>query len=225
MPGVHCRLESISQEGTWLQSDTFVVAGVEVHREAGQSVGNTMQGWRNLRDSEPGLFEGVRVWQSPTAFADSIIYAWQQADEASRFGNIIRVVDSLRTHWTEQAAERNFLCQAVQACVPPGCTPLCQVTDTGLAQPAKAAASEEHDRQRRMLRLKAREEGAKPSYKVGPREILQTVQAMHKKMCAMNASRQTVLAEARACGWLRWRPDTGRDLATSRRPALGSEVP
>ena len=209
LPGVHARLDNISHDGTWIVEERFVVGEKLVVREAGSSAGNVMQAWRRLREEEPGLFKGLRVWQSPTAFADSVIFGWQQAEEAQRFECVLRLVDSLGTHWTDRAQEQNYLQQQMQACVPAGCTPLVQPTDTGFAQPAKAAGREEHERLRSLLRQKARQEGTGVRYKVGCREILQTVQAMHLRMCELNQSRQTVLAEARACGWLHWRPQVG----------------
>jgi len=215
VPGVHCRLENISQSGHWIQSETFEVAGVLHSHEAGQSVGNTMQAWRRLRESEPSLFDGLRVWQSPTAFVDSVIYSWQQQEESARFENLLRQVDSLRTHWTDQAQERNFLSQTVQHSIPPGCTPLCQVTDTGFAMPGKAACREMHEQQRHLLRLKARQEKAKPVFKVGAREICQAAQAMHQRFVSLNTSSKTVLAEARAAGWLHFRPDGTGSLQLS----------
>jgi hypothetical protein len=115
-----------------------------------------MQSWRNVRQEMPGLLAGLRVWQSPTAFVDGVVWAWQQEEESSRFESLVRVVDSLGTCWTPDSQERNFLCQTLQSAVPPGCTALVQVTDTGMAMPAKAAARLEHEKQRRLLNLKAR---------------------------------------------------------------------
>ena len=212
-PGAHARLENISDSqhpmgaGKWIETETFQVGEKTVTHKAGESAGNTMAGWRKLREARPDLFNGIRVWQSPTAFVDSVIWAWQQKEESARFPNLIRLVDSLRTHWTAEAEERNYLSGTLQASVPAGCTPLGQVTDTGFAQPAKAAAREFHDDLRSVLQLKARSEGAKTVYKVGPRELLQTAEVMHRRFVSLNESQQTVLAEARACGWLHFRPD------------------
>ncbi len=208
MAGVHCRLENISETGEWLQTESFKVGDAEYTRKKGEKVGNIMQSWRKARTNEPELFANIRVWQSPTAFVDGVIWAWQQQEESSRFESLVRIVDSLATCWSPDSTERNFLCQTVQASVPPGCTPLMQVTDTGFAMPAKAAAREEHERQRRLLHLKAREERTAPVYKVGAREILQTAQAMHDRMGELNTTRQAVIAESRAAGWLHWRPDS-----------------
>ena len=81
VPGVHARLENISQAGTWILTEVFELAGVEHRHEAGQPVGNIMQSWRKQRQEQPELFRGLLVWQSPTAFVDSVIWAWQQKEE------------------------------------------------------------------------------------------------------------------------------------------------
>ena len=129
----------------------------------------------------------------------------------------------MKTHWTPAAQERNFLLQTVQTSIPPGCTPLVQPTDTGFAQPAKAAAKDVHEQQRSLLRQKARVEKTPPSFKIGPREMLQVVRAMTQRMHELNRERQTVLAEARAGGWLHWRPNskTGRALDSTLAVQLG----
>ena len=209
-PGVHARLENISAAGTWLTDESFSYNGRLTVRRKGEPVGAIMKGWRQLRAEQPELFRGILLWQSPTAFADSVIWSWQLAEEASRFRVSLRLVDALRTHWTDQALEQMWLTQSCQACIPPGCTPLCQVTDTGMAQPAKAAAKNEHDRLRSLMRQKARMTDRGSSYTVGFRECLLTVQKMHSCMEDLNRKSQTVLAEARAGGWLRYRPMGGQ---------------
>jgi len=207
-------LENISDSrhpggaGKWIETETFQLGDKTVTHQAGDPVGNTMAGWRSLREASPELFQNLRVWQSPTAFVDTVIWSWQQKEEAAGFPNLIRLVDSLRTHWTAEAAERNFLSGTMQSSVPAGCTPLGQVTDTGFAQPGKAAARDFHDELRSLLQLKARSEGAKVVYKVSCREILQTAGVMHQRFVSLNESQNTVLAEARACGWMHFRPDT-----------------
>ena len=167
--GTHARLEWISEEGSWLQDHSFVYGGKEVERKAGEKVGAIMSSWRECRRAHPDLFRDrkVKVWQSPTAYVDSVVYSWMQQEEAARFEPLIRVVDSLSTHWCADALERNWLSQALQASVPAGCTPLVQLTDTAFAGPAKAAARQEHERQKSLFMLKADEERAKPSFKCG----------------------------------------------------------
>ena len=98
MYGVHARLENISAEGTWIQSESFVNADTVCEHEAGKSVGRVMSGWRKLRAAQPALFAaGIRVWQSPTAFVDAVIYKWQQDLEASSNSCQIRIVDAFKS--------------------------------------------------------------------------------------------------------------------------------
>ena len=208
--GVHCRLELISEEGTWTESHSFSWAGTKVERVKGQKVGNTMQSWRKLRKDHPDMLSRIKIWQSPTSYVDSIIFSWQQDEETSRMEPLVRLVDSLATHWSEQALERNWLTQAVQASIPAGLTPVCQPTDTAFAQPAKAAARRCHERQKRLFLLKASSEGVNPSFKYGCREIVEVINTMHDKMVELNEQRNTVLSEARACGWLHFRPVAGQ---------------
>ncbi len=207
VPGAYARLENISEEGTWLQDEKFQAGDKYYERKKGEKVGSRMQAWRKCRTESPELFQNIRVWQTPTAFQDGVAWAWQQEEESARFDCQVRIVDALATCWSPGSQERNFLSQCIQASVAPGCTPLCQVTDTGFAMPAKAAGREEHERQRRALHLKARMEKTAPIFKVGPRELLQTAQVMHVRMVQLNQSNKTVLAESRACGWFHWRPD------------------
>ena len=116
LAGSHCRLEWISEEGKWVKSHSFEYRGQLVERVEGEGVGNTMQSWRALRAKEPHLFRDKRVlvWQSPTAYVDSVIWAWQQDEETARFEPAVRMVDALATHWSEQSQHRNWLQQVVQ---------------------------------------------------------------------------------------------------------------
>jgi hypothetical protein len=86
-----------------------------------------------------------------------------------------------------------------------------------MAQPAKSAAKAEHARQKRLFLLKAGQEKVRPSFKYGAREMFQVAIVMHKKMEALATERNTVLSEARACGWLHWRPGpSGLQLASEQ---------
>jgi hypothetical protein len=207
VPGQYCRLELIDSDGKWLKTWQYTVDGQTVKHEQGESVGNLMSGWREARKKHPGLFtHEVIIWQSPTATVDSIVWSWQQMEEAGRFSCLVRLVDSLRTCWTEQSDKVNFACQTMQGCVPASCTPLVQVTDTGFAMPMKAAASVHLEKLQSRLSLKARLEKAPAQLKVGPAELLETALVMHRRAVELNEQHRTVLAEARACGWLHWRP-------------------
>ena len=131
-------------------------------RQAGKSAGNNMREWRKLRDKSPGLFTGLAVWAQPAAFADSVIHAWLAQREAQEFSQVVRLVDCFAGAWTACSKEACWLLQQLQGCVAPGCTAVSQITDTGLAAPAKAALEREKGQLREMLKLKARQEGVQP---------------------------------------------------------------
>ena len=197
--------------GDWVESEHFVVAGEEVVRKQGDRAHPTlMRKWRDLRDREPGLFAGLHIWQQPAAFVDSVIYHWMQQLEAGSAKQVLRLVDMFAGGWSETSQECNFLLQQLQGAVAAGCTATSQVTDTGFASMAKAAAVRQKDELRELMRLKARLEGVQPTYRCGAREILQVAQSMHQAMVDHNTQSNTVLREFRACGWAAWRPQGGR---------------
>ena len=133
-----------------------------MERKAGTSAGRVMLPWRKLRQDQPGLFEGLLVWQQPSAFADAVTFAWQIRQEAAEYEQAVRLIDAFAGGWTAESKESMWLLQQMQACVAPGCTAVSQITDTGMAAPAKQAAEQEKERIRELLRLKAREEGVQP---------------------------------------------------------------
>eukprot|EP00972_Heterocapsa_arctica_P058268 8596826-Heterocapsa_arctica.AAC.1 len=73
-----------------------------------------MKQWRDLRDKEPAMFADILVWQQPAAFVDSVVYQWQQKDEASRYNQIVRLVDCFAGGWSATSQESNFLLQTLQ---------------------------------------------------------------------------------------------------------------
>ena len=133
-----------------------------MERKAGTSAGRVMLPWRKLRQEQPGLFEGLLVWQQPSAFADAVAFAWQIRQGAAEYEQAVRLIDAFAGGWTAESKESMWLLQQMQACVAPGCTAVSQITDTGMAAPAKQAAEQEKERIRELLRLKAREEGVQP---------------------------------------------------------------
>ena len=208
LPGQHARLENLTEDGRFVTSETFLVAGQTVTHTAGESAKGLMAGWVQLRNSQPELLAGLLVWQTPTSSIDSILWGWQQREEASKREQQIRLVDCLKKCWTETAQAVNWATQTVQCAIGPGCTPLTQVTDTGFSVPGKASARQLHQKLKATMLTKARQEGASMSYRYGPRELAMTAQAIHNKFVEMNKCSQTVLAESRACGWLHYRPKT-----------------
>ena len=195
------------ERGTWVENEEFWVAGRKIIRKKGEKVPPQMMiKWRELRKSHPELLENMRIWQQPAAFVDGVIYFWMIKEEGERFAQLLRLIDCFMGGWCESSQHACWLAQQIQAAVPPGCTPLAQVTDTGLAAPSKAAGRVKKDELRELMVLKAQQEGTPPSFKAGPREIMQVAKAMHNKMVLMNAESEVVVQEMRMCGWFCFRP-------------------
>ena len=68
-PGGYGRLSNISEAGTFIQTERFIVRGKEVVRPAGSKVGSLMQSWRELRDQgtaeEKWIVSQFEVMQQP----------------------------------------------------------------------------------------------------------------------------------------------------------------
>ena len=179
--GQHCRLSNISEEGTWRQSECFVVSGRLVKREAGEAMHpKLMSVWRNLRQQlHPRYFLTLEVWQQPCARIDGVVYKWIQQLEAAEFDQLVRIVDMWPGSWTETAKECNFLLQQLQGGVGIGCTEITQITNTAFANPAKATAE-------RMLReiqmLKGGTGEVLIRCKADEKEIMQVAKAVHEEM-------------------------------------------
>ena len=84
--GNHCRLDNISLSGRWLQAERFKVGAVEVVRPEGGPVGNLMQGWRQLRETHPEMFDNIQVMQQPFAVIDSVLMSWVLEEQGSGDG-------------------------------------------------------------------------------------------------------------------------------------------
>ena len=140
--GQHCRLENISEAGRWVETERFVFAGEEIVREAGERAHpGLMRTWRKLRSERPDLFQTdkLRVWSQPSAVVDSVVYSWQQRLEAEEAVQAVDQIDCFVGGWTSQADEVAMLTYRLRTAVPASLTGQLQLTDVGLAQPAKAS--------------------------------------------------------------------------------------
>ena len=73
VPGVHCRLNNISEAGTWVMDEIFQYGDQQIIRKAGDKVDATiMKRWRALRSASPDLFKNIVVMQQPAAWRDDV---------------------------------------------------------------------------------------------------------------------------------------------------------
>ena len=138
--GKHCRLETIGEDGTWLQSDRFRdTDGKWVVRRKGDKVPPQLMGtWRAVRQQAPHLLDSLLIWQQPSACFDTVLWRWQQElTVKDHGGQAVIISDALPCSWSEQSRQSAWLLNLVQAPVGSGMTPLQQPTDTHMAKPAK----------------------------------------------------------------------------------------
>ena len=76
VPGVHCRLDNISDEGKWLEDEEFWVGSEKKTRVKGQSARGAMKEWVEIRRRNPEFFRHVKVYSQPSAVVDSVISSW-----------------------------------------------------------------------------------------------------------------------------------------------------
>ena len=78
--GAYGRLSNIDPEGRFIKPEAFVVRGETVSRRAGESAGNLMQPWRELRDhgtpEDKERMKGMIVMSQPAGFVDGVIMSW-----------------------------------------------------------------------------------------------------------------------------------------------------
>ena len=225
-PGKRARLENISEEGTFIVDECFEVAGEPpTIRKAGQSAGNLMRTWRQLREQEPHLFEGVKIWQQPAAVMDSVLTAWSQADLSLQYPAAVWQRDCLGCALTDRALEGMYTSSHIAAWIPGGMTPVMQIVDTDLAAPFKAACRRSKDELRTMLKRKALQEEVRAPFKMGYLEILAVIQAGLKHLAAMNAEHKTILKAARRNGLLAYRPLQGNMVPVDEDEGWAADMP
>ena len=134
-------------------------------------------------------------------------------------------IDCFVGGWTSQADEVAMLTYRLRTAVPASLTGQLQLTDVGLAQPAKASLQRYLEELKDRMRAKARAEGVHPTYKASETDILQGALEMHDTMVKLNSEKQTVLRVARACGWLHYRPDGAGNLVEAGRQPWAKDFP
>ena len=77
LPGAYARLSNISESGTWIRDESFVIKGKMMKHKAGMCCGNIMNQWRVLRSTGTpearALLKRVRVMQQPAGFVDGVM--------------------------------------------------------------------------------------------------------------------------------------------------------
>jgi len=144
VPGAYGRLSNLSPEGTYVKNEMLKSRGKEKRRKAGQSCGNLLQGWRELRDrgteQQRQWMNKLSVTSQPAGFVDGVVVSWVVEELAEEFPQAIHLRDSYAAGASESCKTASYLGHQLRCTIAGKMTPVLQVSDTDVAAPLKAAA-------------------------------------------------------------------------------------
>ena len=187
-------MEDIGPDGNWRRSHSFEFAGQLIQHVAGESAKGMMREWVKLR-SELGeeLFQELRVWSQPAAWADEVIHCWLVEVLGSLVTQSINVCDCFAGQWTPRVLESSWLSQMAVVPVGPDCTPILQVADVAVIGPAKSAGERRKAELNQLLELKAEREGVPFRGQFGKYEIFEVARSMVEYQTKLQSQRDGVL--------------------------------
>ena len=137
-PGQWARLSNISENGTWLKTESFQVGDKTVVRKQGTSVGRILEPHRKLRKSDPELMSKLEVMSQPASNVDSVILTWSIQAQAEQYPCSMWMRDCFSSVFTDSAAEAMALANQLSCLVAEKCTSKLQITDTDFSKQFKA---------------------------------------------------------------------------------------
>ena len=208
VPGQWGRLSNISDAGTWIHDETFVIGAKTFSRKAGTSVGRVLEPYRRLRAKHPEMFSKIEIMAQPAATVDSVILSWTIAEQAQQFPCSLWMRDCFSSVFSESATQSMALANQLSCLVAEKCTSRLQITDTDFSKQFKALVRAKLSELRTAWH-QAMRSGAEPEslWRVGPYEIVASVVHAQEAMAAKNAEDAWVLRSAVRNGILAYRPN------------------
>ena len=204
--GAHGRLSNLDENGCFIKDEHFIWRGREYVRRAGSSARGLMQAWVQLRKEFPSLFENIEVFQQPSGFVDTIIFAWMTESMAEIVPMSIHQRDLFAGALSTEAKQAAWLAHELQTWVGGKMTPVLQLCDTDVSFVMKAASRRCKDELKRLMRDQAAATGKAANFKCGPRQVMLIAAAAHRAVVEANEKTNFVLAGLRRNGMLSYRP-------------------
>ena len=202
VPGQWARLSNISENGTWLKTESFQVGDKTVVRKQETSVGRILEPYRKLRKSHPELMSKLEVMSQPASNVDSVILTWAQAEQ---YPCSMWMRDCFSSVFTDSAAEAMALANQLSCLVAEKCTSKLQITDTDFAKQFKALVRSKLTEMRSEWQTQIRDSHS--VWKVGPKEIVTAAVHAQEFLSDKNLRDQWVLRAAVRNGLLVYRPN------------------
>ena len=224
VPGQHARLSNISEAGTFIQDEVFEVKRKQKVRKAGSSAGNLMLSWRQLRDhgseETKSYLKSIEVMQQPSAFADGVICSWTAEMRCRREAPQMVVVRDMFAGGLSQSTKRvSIVSNQLRSYICGKMTPVCQVTDVGVAGVLKKKCEAVKQEVRRAKRGEGHVEAAyrdagKAEVRGSNEDLLKIVGEGFRRMKEEDedARPTRLLQVTRACGWLSYQADPVRKV-------------
>ena len=205
VPGQWARLSNISENGTWLKTESFQVGDKTVVRKQGSSVGRILEPYRKLRKSHPELMSKLEVMSQPASNVDSVILTWSIQAQAEQYPCSMWMRDCFSSVFTDSAAEAMALANQLSCLVAEKCTSKLQITDTDFSKQFKALVRSKLTEMRSEWQTQIRDSHS--VWKVGPKEIVTAVVHAQEFLSDKNLKDQWVLRAAVRNGLLVYRPN------------------
>ena len=155
----------------------------------------------------PEIFEGLVVFQQPSAWMDEIVQSWCCQDLGARCKGCVHQRDLFSAALTDTIKKIMGILHQIPSWIASKMTACLQLTDTDLAFIVKNAVTRIKKELAREMRKRARLNGEKESFKCGLEEIIKVCQGAHKEMVEVNARDDIVLKGSRRNGMAQYRVD------------------
>ena len=205
VPGQWARLDNISNNGTWLKTETFQVGETVITRTKGTSAGRVLLPYRRLRESHPELMSKIELMQQPAANVDSVILTWSIEAQAQQYPASLWQRDCFSSVFSDTAIESMALANQLSCLVAEKCTSKLQITDTDFSKQFKSYVRNKLIELRAQWQTERKEEHS--VWKVGPLQLVTAVVHAQEKMSEKNLRDNWVLRAAVRNGILVYRPD------------------
>ena len=215
--GAHARLDNISEDGKWIETETYKYKGKTVTHKAGAPVGNTLKAMREARKkAHPNLFKRVEVMSQPAAMVDGIIMKWCIESQANAMKQSVWQRDAFAAAFTLEAEKAMYAAHQIPTTIAPKLTAALQLTDTDFARRFKAKCKHKMDERRRRGQAELNKKGCRETWKASALDIITAIVEAQDEMEEANDEEEWVVKGSFRNAMLMYRPNiqTGKLEAT-----------
>ena len=215
--GAHFREDNVDENRCWIEDERYFRDGTEVVHLKGQPVGALGSQILDFRRDHPELFqkmkeEGLRFYQQPAGFEDSIITCWKIQEQQKMFGQTVSLRDMFTGGLSKWARLESFQRQQLASWILGKITAVCQTADCVVIRPIKIKTAQKHVALRRELQTLAQLENTRAVFKCGVYEIMRTLYEVISEARQDFRENDRLLKGIYGLGWLSYRPnlETGK---------------